>query len=120
MKTPARILNDAADLIERQGLNKLSFAKLIPGTDAYDLNGPMCVIGALKVSAYDKLPGPTDALPSKQDKVAWRNYWQNRNRTKQAFQKLQAETDEWPAYWNDVPERTKYEVIDALREAARK
>lgn len=100
-KSDAQILEDAADIIDRQGLHRGGFVPRswredgVCFTDAIQSGAPCCIVGALlTVSDYSETPGTS------------------------GWDLGEYAAGEEPANWNDHPDRTKEEVVTALRDAA--
>lgn len=123
MKTPARLLNDAADHIEKVGLWKGNFVQPFDGTASGSAQRPVCALGALNFAStgnpYDT--ANSDCFMSDSTcEQAQRRYWAQRNRYQQACRKLAAAVaEEHIPTWNDRTDTTQADVVAALRRAAR-
>lgn len=94
---PADVLDAAADYIERHGwLQGQSWLGEWPNL-AYR-SGPVCASGAIRVAVRPD--------------GKWSNTAQS------ALQVLENYLDAYAAQWNDIPGRTRAEVVQALRDAA--
>ncbi len=102
--TEADVLNRAADLLEEFGWLQL---KMCPeGWNALGrTQGPFCLVGAITRARLD-FGG--DMF----------NDGVGVSLTEQAAKLVDPDSDGHPDFWNDSPDRTKEEVISALREAA--
>ena len=125
MKTPARLLNDAADHIEKVGLWKGNFVQPAPSdvTDPGSTQRPVCALGALNFASsgnpYDTASLDCFMSDSTREQ-AQRRYWAQRNRYEQARRKLAAAVaEENIQSWNDRTDTTQADVVAALRRAAR-
>lgn len=125
MKTPARLLNDAADHIEKVGLWKGNFVQPVLDlhADPSSSERPVCALGALNYAStgnpYDTANLDSFMADSTREQ-AQRRYWAQRNRYEQARRKLAAAVaEEHIPTWNDRTDTTQADVVAALRRAAR-
>jgi hypothetical protein len=90
--TPSQVLRKAAELIEQRGWCRCCYT---------DSAGRLCVVGALRATRNGDAGDPF---------CDWDQH--------KAFSMLSKCIDGIPSRWNDAPERTKDQVIAALRAAA--
>jgi|SRR6478752_6384756 len=112
--TPEDVLNQTADLIDRQGHNQGGYCtfddKGVP-----QLNGPLCVMGAMNLVVNGGRSIRHSTSPERAQLKG-----KSRNMLMKKINELTGFRERQPVRWNDEPGRTKEEVVNALREAAQR
>jgi len=107
MKTPDVVLDDAANLLEKEGVWCQGFiGKEVDGEIVH-----ACAMGAINVTATGKLSANSISTPAG-DEI------RNLNLVSKAYELLSRVVNDNIAYWNDTPEQTADDVVTAMRTAA--
>jgi hypothetical protein len=108
-------LRTTADVIDRNGLTKDALFDRVAGKEPPEC--PVCSLGGINVTVWGHPGGPGPEYKADQDE--WRSQMDrdvNAERALSAYLGL-GEFGSIPA-WNDQPERTQAEVVEAFRAAA--